>query len=653
MKVLYWQFLLFVGFLLPAFGLSGQSGQEPVYEEPVWLNEAPRDTSFIDSLMKEGFRIQNLLPGKSLTFMNMARDLAVGLKNKKREASALRGIGMSYSNLGMISRSIEIYGEEMKLRMESGNSRQLGWLYNNLGNNYITIQAEEKAYEYFEKSRQAFIEVGDSIRATYPLVNLAAHYRDQGRYQESLDMYNDILMVNDGGDKVFQRDRVVYNNIGFSHESMGDFVKAKEFYLKALKLKYEEEDFYSAVNTLDNLTSVSTKLGDFKAARMYLDSTRSMIQRHNAQEYLAPSMRTASFLFHETGDDKAAFLELKAHLELNDSLNTMEQAAKVNNIMMVMNEAEQDAQIQLLQKDNELMNSSTQQKNMVILALVIGLLLLTGLIIARWRFTRQLRQANETLKLNGAKISAQNEEIAKQKNNLEAQNEALELAIQEKDGLIGFVAHDLKAPVNKTIGLLNMLENSEHEGAQSKQVVGLLNKVNRNALELINDLLLISEVEMGKGPENLEAIDMQTLLSNTAGEFSTMASKKNIQIILKTEEEVQLRAHAKSVQRILDNFVSNAIKYSPSGSEVCIGFEKTGHGLQVFVRDEGPGISEADQAKMFRKFQKLTARPTGGESSHGLGLAIAKSLADRLGARIHCESVPGKGSTFFLTFNAA
>ena len=100
--------------------------------------------------------------------------------------------------------------------------------------------------------------------------------------------------------------------------------------------------------------------------------------------------------------------------------------------------------------------------------------------------------------------------------------------------------------------------------------------------------------------------------------------------------------------QILDNLVSNAVKYSPPNTTVQVHTLPEKDFILVAVRDEGPGISEEDHKKMFGKFTRLSARPTGGESSTGLGLSIVKKLAEAMSGTIHCHSVLGAGATFTL-----
>jgi two-component system, sensor histidine kinase and response regulator len=101
---------------------------------------------------------------------------------------------------------------------------------------------------------------------------------------------------------------------------------------------------------------------------------------------------------------------------------------------------------------------------------------------------------------------------------------------------------------------------------------------------------------------------------------------------------------------IIDNLISNAIKYSPKGSAIDIKTNKTGDKYSFEIKDHGLGIPASDMAKLYGRFQKLTARPTGGEPSNGLGLSIVKDLVDALKGTIECISKEGKGTTFIVKF---
>jgi len=112
-------------------------------------------------------------------------------------------------------------------------------------------------------------------------------------------------------------------------------------------------------------------------------------------------------------------------------------------------------------------------------------------------------------------------------------------------------------------------------------------------------------------------------------------------------------ADPKAAYRILDNLLSNAIKYSPPGGDVFVRMRNSPDGVVWEVQDQGAGLTAADQAKLFQKFTKLSARPTGGESSTGLGLSIVKMLAMQMQGSVECKSTQGEGATFSVRLPTA
>ena len=142
-------------------------------------------------------------------------------------------------------------------------------------------------------------------------------------------------------------------------------------------------------------------------------------------------------------------------------------------------------------------------------------------------------------------------------------------------------------------------------------------------------------------------VSARPFLENLAKTYQMSAQEKGITLLCEAIETT-FYTDADKLQRILDNLISNALKFSPKEKRVWICFSERDDARIFSVRDEGPGISDTDQTKLFRKFQKLTARPTNGEASTGLGLAIVKQLAERLNGSIEVSSTLGEGTTFSL-----
>ena len=147
-----------------------------------------------------------------------------------------------------------------------------------------------------------------------------------------------------------------------------------------------------------------------------------------------------------------------------------------------------------------------------------------------------------------------------------------------------------------------------------------------------------------------ETVDLTLAVRRVGRYYGSIADKKGICIEVKTGEQPAFAQFDRvALGVVLDNILSNAVKYSPKGSTVHLSLESERPDLVCRVRDEGPGIGKEEQERLFQQGVPLSAQPTGSEASTGYGLAIAKKIMERLGGRIWCESSPGQGATFCVS----
>lgn len=225
----------------------------------------------------------------------------------------------------------------------------------------------------------------------------------------------------------------------------------------------------------------------------------------------------------------------------------------------------------------------------------------------------------------------------------------LEEAQEERETMIGIVAHDLKSPLKKIKGLLQLLPLVGALNDEQKSYLTMIEDVIKSGEAIIRDLLDVSAIEHHSSRKKITTLELGKFIDNFLPPHKQAAEKKNICLHLEVNHpSLSFQSDEEYLDRILDNILSNAIKFSPKNKNVYVkAFDKNGS-LFFSITDEGPGISEEDQKKMFKKFQRLSALPTAGENSTGLGLVIVKILLERLNGKINVESKVGVGTTFTI-----
>ncbi len=231
-------------------------------------------------------------------------------------------------------------------------------------------------------------------------------------------------------------------------------------------------------------------------------------------------------------------------------------------------------------------------------------------------------------------------------------NEHLVRLNTDKNEFLGIAAHDLKNPlgiISGYAGLLRMRAETISPGEivqQSDQIVDSAERM----LDIISNLLDVRAIEDGSLKPREEPCEMEALIGRVMEDFARAAESKEIAVSVTGEVSgLTARSDCGVTRQILDNLVSNAIKYSPPGRRVTLALRRDERDMvAIDVIDEGPGLSESDQAKLFQKFTRLTPKPTAGESSNGLGLWIVHRMAQAMGGEVSCESALGRGSVFRL-----
>jgi signal transduction histidine kinase len=184
---------------------------------------------------------------------------------------------------------------------------------------------------------------------------------------------------------------------------------------------------------------------------------------------------------------------------------------------------------------------------------------------------------------------------------------------------------------------------------EQQDYIGKIHQISSDGLALLRNLLDNRRLE-DKGIDLfIEKVNLTLLVSNLVKNYTTLAEKKRIQVHFEKQSGLVINSDKITLNRIVENLLSNALKFTPPEKNIFVNLVQNGENFELTVIDEGPGISLEDQQKLFVKYQRLSARPTGGESSTGLGLYLVKNMAEKINGYVSYEGNLGQGSQFKIS----
>ena len=235
--------------------------------------------------------------------------------------------------------------------------------------------------------------------------------------------------------------------------------------------------------------------------------------------------------------------------------------------------------------------------------------------------------------------------------------EQLKKANAAKNRFLGMAAHDLRNPLASIRGISEFLREGA-VGALTRDQLDLIDTIHgasQSMLDMVNELLDVATIEAGELKLNLEVHNLGDLIRKSVSMISRDALKKNTHVTFEPPPQpVNLTIDPAKMRQVVDNLLSNAVKYSPPGSNICalVKHNAADSTCSFSVRDQGPGIPDDERDKLFKDFSRLSSKPTGGEKSTGLGLAICRKIVEAHHGIVVAENLPDRGCEFRVTLPA-
>lgn len=276
--------------------------------------------------------------------------------------------------------------------------------------------------------------------------------------------------------------------------------------------------------------------------------------------------------------------------------------------------------------------------------------------------TQKLLNGDLRKRKNTANIAFEHEQLKREHKDLTTEMQKVEMVnthlqqmVREKSDVISMTAHDLKSPLAGIMGFTKLLQRPDtyRDTGKAMQMAAYIDQSANRMLELVKKLLRAKGMEQAQSQISLNAFDLISATREVINSYQRKAQRKSIRLYFQAAEPQMIAVgNANNMIRVLDNLVSNAVKYSPPGRNVYVQLVRNGDKLVTIIKDEGPGFTPQDRKRMFDRFGRLSAQPTGNESTTGMGLFIVKKLLDNMGGQIQLDSNPGQGATFYVELPA-
>jgi len=633
-----------------------------------------------------GWEYRFAYPDSTITYTEKAYALGVELHLNKDLARSLNYQGVAYNYKGERLKAYDAYTQALKIATKQNDSVQIAYGNNNLGRLFFDQGLLGQAYGYYTKAFGIFKSINDQSGLAYTVQSIGTLQRSQKDFVQSevnyLDAYRIRLQLKNQRDIVsaqMQLSRLYYER--------EEFEKSNQYLMKADSVCHYLNDklIFSEIKLLIAKNLIG--LDRIDEAEEPAEAAASVIEQFKFKLVLPEAMITlgrinllkhrwskADYYFQKALviSNETKNLQMQMHSydylwRLAEAINKKAEAVEYMNQYLVRKDSIKDLdvtrqvdrlqfqlEIEKKEKENELLKLSEANQASIIaeqraqnIALYVALACLLSLSGGFWYYNRKRTQTNRKLEAQNQYIDLQRKQIEKRNVDLSTQNHKLADLNHEKDMLMNIVAHDLKSPLARVMGLTNLL-SMENLSSTQKEYVSLMTDTVQSNLALIGDLLDVNMLQEQVQANHTSVFSINDLFHERIASFQQVCTSKQIDLKVIHSIDQDIVGHPNYIARILDNLISNAIKFSQKGSEVMVNASVDLGVLKLSVKDNGPGFTDADQRMLYQKFRKLSAQPTGGESSNGLGLAIVKTLVERLHGEITLESQLGKGSEFTI-----
>jgi signal transduction histidine kinase len=543
-------------------------------------------------LMGACFEILSNYP-EAMKCLSESIKLASLIGDKKKMADGLNTIGIINDNLGNYANALKTYFRAVKIYDELGENSSKAIVQSNIGLVYTNINDYVNALKFYTASNETAAKLKDDESLLVTNINIGLTYRLLKEFDKAESHLHKALEIAEQTNDKLRRS-IAYAELGDLEIAQGNISSGFRYYKQSLELKYE-------LNDLKGIAGILSVIGEYQLRDGLIDEAKTSF--FNALE-----------ISEKLGLEKLSFEINKLLAQIFEKTGDFRQALKHS-------KTSHTRELKFFHTESDL-----KAKNLSI----------------QHEVDRAQKEA-EIQKLRNVELAKALEDVKKLNDNLQDLN-------QEKNEFMAVAVHDLKNPLQNILSTARVLKKSSSTDAE------MINEFTSNIIfqtdrmfNLIKKLLDHNAIDQGNISIRNSVFRADSICRSVISNHLEKAAEKNITIRYNDDTNgASLNSDFDILAQILDNLISNALKFSPLGKSVFVRTSLETNNVIFEVNDEGPGFSDKDKEKMYTKFARLSAKPTGQEHSTGLGLSIVRKLTEIINASIHFENNPGGGAKFAL-----
>ena len=609
------------------------------------------DTTTIDS--QKISRINDLsyiLLSQDLTqterYNKIALKLLKNIDSKELSADTYYLTGIIHKSLGNYDSVMTYLSKALNIYEEMGNEIKQSQCLRNIGDLQRGMGEFDIACHYINKSLDIARKINDETLISSSLNRLSAVYFEMKLYLEAIDYAEKSIEISEklGNIGISSNNYVI---LGATYNRLDENENALKYLNKALEIDKSINNISDIPNTLNNIASLYSKTGQYDKVIEYASQSLEMSQKSKIKIYISISAFLLAQAYKEKNDFENAYKYLDMYQRYQFSIYTEKKSKQISDLQEKYDADNREHINEQLSKENKYVEAIVLRQR-IIGAVVILLLIVISL------FARTLFKKKKKIEIAQALLSEKNEEIHKQKDEIEFQNEKLIELNNTKDKFFSLVSHDLRSPFSSLLGLSDLLyeQFNEFPDEEKMKFIKAMRDSIHNIYQFINSLLEWAQIQMGKIPVNRINFELFPSIHTIYSLLEIQAKNKNIELVNSIKKDIVVFSDFQMTETIIRNLVSNAIKFTNKGGRVEIMAEKKEDFVEISIKDTGIGLSEKAIKKLFIINENYKMPGTEDEIGTGLGLVLCKEFINKNNGDIWVESEFGKGSTFKFTLPA-